>query len=208
MLSVFLGLLVLGIALAASATRRRASGRAHDMLAERLARGEVPPDEYGDRLAVLGPRPRRILTPVATALVAVGLIGALAVGATTGPGFMHGMMGGRMGSMMGSGDTERSGPAPVPGARELRVSGREFSFEPAEIRVTVGETVNLLFDNRGHMFHTLTIGGLGLDLRANGGDQIAAALRGDRAGSYPFVCAVSGHADAGMRGTVIVSGSS
>ena len=109
--------------------------------------------------------------------------------------------------MMGGGDTERSGAPPVSGARELRVAAREFSFSPAEIRLRVGETVNVVFDNRGSMFHTLTISGLGLDLRANRGDQIAAALPGDRAGSYSFICTVSGHADAGMRGTVIISSS-
>ncbi len=109
-----------------------------------------------------------------------------------------------MGSMM-SGDTQRSGPAPVAGARGLRVTGREFSFSPAEIRIRTGESVNVVFDNRGTMFHTLTISALGVDLHANGGDQIAAALRGERAGSHPFICAVSGHADAGMRGTVIIT---
>ncbi|MGH2725787.1 MAG: cupredoxin domain-containing protein [Actinomycetota bacterium] len=192
LLGVFLGLLGLGIALVAAAVRDRARSRAHVVLAERLAM-------FG---------PRRVLAPIALALTTLGLIGATVVGATAGPGFMHGMMSGGMGSMMGGGDTERSGRPPVSGARELRVTAREFSFQPFEIRVREGETVNLAFENRGHMFHTLTIGALGLDLRANGGDQIAAALLGDRAGSYPFVCAVPGHAAAGMRGTVIVSESS
>lgn len=207
MLGVFLGLLGLGIGLAVAAARNRASGRAHEILAGRLARGDLWPEDYQERVGALGPRPRRVLTPIAIAMTTVGLIGAFTVGATAGPGFMHGMMSDGMGSMMGSGDTERSGAPPVSGARELRVTGREFSFSPAEIRLRVGETVNVVFDNRGQMFHTLTISGLGLDLRANGGDQISAALRGNQAGSYPFICAVSGHADAGMRGTVIVSSS-
>ena len=208
MLGVFLGFLALGVGLAVAAVRNRASERAHEVLAERLARSDLSPEDYQERLGALGPRPRRVLTPIAIAMTTVGLIGALTVGTTAGPGFMHGMMSGGMGSMMGSGDTERSGTPPVSGARELRVTGREFSFSPAEIRLRLGETVNVVFDNRGHMFHTLTISGLGLDLRANGGDQIAAALRADRPGTYPFVCGVSGHAEAGMRGNVIISESS
>lgn len=206
MLGVFLGFFALGIGLAIAAVRNRSSGRAHEVLAERLASGDLSPEDYQQRLAALGPRPRRVLTPIAIAVTTAGLIGALTIGATAGPGFVYSMMGGRMGSMMG-GDTERSGAPPVSGARELRVSAREFSFLPPEIRLRVGETVNIVFDNRGSMFHTLTISGLGVDLRANGGDQIAAALQGDRAGSYPFICTVSGHADAGMRGTVIISSS-
>lgn len=205
LLGIFLGLLALGISLAVLAARGRTGARAYHVLDERLARGEISAEEHGERRGALGPRPRGILTPISTALAAAGLLGAIAIGATSGPGFMHGMMGGRMGSMMGSGDTGRTGTAPVAGAREVRIVGREFSFTPVEVRLKVGETVNLHFENRGHMFHTLTIGGLGLDLRANDGDEIAGSLRTERAGAYPFVCAVSGHADAGMRGSVIVS---
>lgn len=205
MLGVFLGLLALGIALAVLGARGGAGSRAHDVLDERLARGEVSPEEYRERLTALGSRPRRILTPVATGLAAAGLFGAIVVVATAGPGFMHGMMGGGMGSMMGSGETQRTGSAPVAGAREVRVIGREFSFTPTEVRLRAGDTVNVLFENRGHMFHTLTVGGLGLDLRANGGDEIAGSFRAERAGTYPFLCAVPGHADAGMRGTVTVA---
>lgn len=209
MFGVFLGLFALGIVFAVAAVRNRASGRAHEDLAERFARGDLSSNDFQERLRVLKPRPRRVLTPAAIVVTTVGLIGALTVGATASPGFMHGMMGGGgMGSMMGGDVTERSGTPPVSSARELRVTAREFSFSPAEIRLRPGETVNVVFDNRGHMFHTLTISGLGLDLRASGGDQIAAAIRADRPGSHPFVCAVSGHAHAGMRGTVIVSESS
>jgi plastocyanin len=147
---------------------------------------------------------RRRLAAVATALTAIGLLGSIGVAAMAGPGFMHGMMGGGMGSMMQSGETGRSGPAPVAGAREVRVESKEFSFAPAEIRLRAGETANVRFDNRGHMFHTFTVGELGLDLRANGGDQIVGSIRGERAGEYAFICTVSGHAQAGMQGKIVV----
>ena len=67
-----------------------------------------------------------------------------------------------------------------------------------------GEVVNIVFDNRGMMFHTLTVGGLGLDLRADGGDSISGSVRPEKSGTYSFICAVPGHAEAGMRGTVEV----
>lgn len=204
-LGLFLVLLAVGIALAFLDGRRRKGRRAHDLLDERLARGDLEPEEYRDRLEALGPPPRRVLSPIATTLTAAGLLGAFVVVAATGPGFMHGMMGRDMGSMMGRGDAGRSGSAPVTGAREVRVSAQEFSFDPTELRVRAGETVNVRFENRGHMFHTLTVGGLGLDLRANGGDEITGSFTAERAGTYPFVCTVSGHADAGMKGTVTVS---
>jgi plastocyanin len=204
MLASFLTLLTLGVVLAVIANRGRSDAVAHGVLDERLARGDIGVEEYRERLAALGPKPRRLLTPIATAATAVGLVGAIVLGATAGSGFMHRMMPG-MGSMMGGGSTERSGAAPVAGAREVIVTAREFSFEPREVRVRAGETVNLVLENRGHMFHTLTVGELGLDLRANGGDEIGGSFRAARTGSFTFVCTVSGHADAGMRGTILVS---
>jgi plastocyanin len=178
LLAAFAVLLVVGIALAVVAARGRSGGRAHSAL----------------------------VTPISTAITAAGLLGVIFVAATSGPGLMHSMMGGGdMGSMMASGETARSGTAPVPGAREVRVTANEFSFSPAAVQAKVGETVNLVFDNTGHMFHTFTVGELGLDLRANGGEEIAGSFRAERAGTFAFFCAVSGHAEAGMRGAVTVA---
>jgi uncharacterized cupredoxin-like copper-binding protein len=203
MLAVFLGLLGVGIALAVIASGARTRGRAHALLDERFARGDISEDEYRERGAALGPPPRGFLNPLAISLSVIGLIGAIVVGVTASSGLMDRMMS-EMGAMMGTGTTERSGAAPVEGARAIRVTGSEFSFTPQEIRVRQGETVNLVFENRGGMFHTLTAGELGVDLRANGGDRIAGALQATRRGTYSFICAVAGHADAGMRGRIEV----
>lgn len=205
LLGGFVVLVVVGIALAVMAARGRSSSRAHNLLDWRLARGEVSTEDYQQRQTALGRKPRRILTPISTAITAAGLLGVILVAATSGSGFMHSMMGGGMGSMMASGETERSGAAPVAGAREIRVTAKEFSFSPAAIQAKIGEPVNVVFDNGGHMFHTLTVGELGLDLRANGGEQIAGSFRAEQAGTFSFICAVSGHAEAGMRGAVTVS---
>jgi plastocyanin len=146
-----------------------------------------------------------VLGPVALGVTIVGLVGALIVAAMApgrGHGFMH-MMGG-MGSMMMSGNAGRSGAPPVPDAPEIRISAMEFAFQPRDVRLRVGKTVNIVFDNGGMMFHTLTVGGLGLDLRANGGDSMSGSLKPERSGTYSFICSVPGHADAGMRGVVEV----
>ena len=74
---------------------------------------------------------------------------------------MRGDMGSMM-SMMQSGPTERLAPAPQDEARTVTVEGGEFFFSPSEIRLAPGETVNIEFENEGHMFHTLTVAELGL----------------------------------------------
>jgi uncharacterized cupredoxin-like copper-binding protein len=209
LLGGFIALLVIGIVLGVTALVRGLTRRAdaHGLLDERLARGEISPEEYRERSSMLGPPTRRRnLWPAAVALVAVGLVGSAVVAATgpmSGGGFMHHMMGG-MGSMMGGGQPGRTAPEPSEGAREIGVTGTEFSFRPTQMRLAAGETVNVVFENRGTMLHTLTMGELGFELRANGGTSVSGAMRIERAGTYSFICAVSGHADAGMRGTVEV----
>lgn len=207
----FVVLLIAGIILAAVAiTRGLASRRSvHRLLDDRLARGHIWPKEYRERLDVLGPtihQRRWHLWPAAVALVVLGFVGSVTV-AAAGPlsngGLMDEMMA-HMGSMMGGGQPRRSAPEPSEGAREIRVTATEFSFRPRELRVAPGETVNIVFQNDGAIFHTFTIGELDFELRANGGDSIRGAFTTDRAGTYSFMCVLPGHADAGMRGTVEV----
>lgn len=207
LLGAFALALVAGIALGVHALAGPSDRRAREILAERLARGEISPEEHRERLSSLGPERGRRLSSLAVALVAAGLVGVITVAAIgPGGGFTHSMMGGRMGSMMGGGETGRSGSPPASGAPEIRISAREFSFDPTSISIRAGQTVNVVFENRGHMFHTLTAGDLGLDLRANDGDSIAGALTPPHSGRFDFICSVPGHAQAGMRGTIVVAG--
>lgn len=217
LVTLFVLLLIAGLGVGLwSLVRRNGSrdGRAAEILAERLARGDIAPDEYRERLSVIeGPnrtsRPRTGLWAIVLIAVgAVGTVGAGAWAATSSWDWMQDMMDGDMGSMMSmmqSGPTERSAPAPQSDAPTLTVEGREFSFTPNEIRLRPGETVNVEFENEGHMFHTLTIGELDFDLRAQSGDAIAGALTVERAGTYEFICTVPQHAESGMRGRIVVS---
>lgn len=203
---------ILGAFAAASSTRRGA----RQILDERLARGDISTEEYRERLNALGParEPSRALVPVAAALIALGLVGVLGAALAGGGGLMGRMMDGMggapmdrmmdgMGSMM-RGESGRTSDAPSPGAEEIKVTGFEFGFEPSEVRVRAGETVNLALVNRGMMFHTLTIGRLGFEVRANPGESITGALTAREPGRYQIICTVAGHADAGMRATLVV----
>lgn len=205
---LFLAFLVGGIALGVWWLSRPADreGRARDILAERLARGDISPQEYSERLQLLGEvghRRGHWAGPLALAFAVIGLVGALTT-AAIGVGPTNGMMSDGM-AMMGGGQPGRSGPEASPGARKVQVIAREFYFQPSELRVRVGETVNLEFKDEGMMFHTFTVRELGIDLRANPGQSISGALRADRPGTFTFICAVLGHAQLGMRGSIVVT---
>lgn len=127
-----------------------------------------------------------------------------------GPGMMgadhmgNGMMG--MGpGMMGFGS---SGPAAaaIPGAPEVRVQAANFSFSPNEIRLPKGTDVNLTFTNPAGtgVVHDFSAPALGIHIAANPGETKTVGLRGLPVGRYDAYCSVPGHADLGMRATVVV----
>ena len=128
-------------------------------------------------------------------------------GGQTGMGMMGAMMnGGVMGpGMMGFGT---SGPASaaIPGATEVRVQAANFSFTPSEIRLPKNADVNLTLSNPASsaVAHDLTVPALGIHVVVNAGETRTVGLRGLAAGRYDAYCSVPGHADAGMRATVIV----
>ncbi len=125
-----------------------------------------------------------------------------------GPGMMGaGHMGpGGMGpGMMGFG---ASGPAAtaIPGATETRVQAANFSFTPTEIRLPKNADVNLTLVNPAGtgVVHDLTVPALGIHIVANPGETRTVGLRGLAAGRYDAFCSMPGHADLGMRATVVI----
>jgi plastocyanin len=201
-------MLVAGLATAAwiATAGQGTSARAHAVLAERYASGDISTEEFNERRTLLGPAMSRSRWwPLSIALIAIGVLGAIVVLAFAPDwSMMDGsMMGGDMGSMMGGGTTKRDAPAPASDADNIDVTAREFSFSPARVEVPQGETVNVSFHNDGSMFHTFTIEGEDFNLEAEPGDTVTAAL--DLApGTYVFICTVSGHASSGMRGEIEV----
>jgi len=125
-----------------------------------------------------------------------------------GPGMMGaGHMGnGMMGpGMMGFGSSGPTATA-IPGAPEIRVQAANFGFSPNEIRLPKGADVNLTFTNAANtgVVHDFTVPALGIHIAANPGETKTVGLRGLAAGRYDAYCSVPGHADLGMRATVIV----
>lgn len=98
-------------------------------------------------------------------------------------------------------------PASSPQAvvKELTVSGAEFSFDPASITVSAGESVRITFKNNGRAPHNLVIEGLGVSTKTIGGGQAdTTEFIAPSAGTYAFICSVPGHRASGMEGSLIV----
>ena len=114
------------------------------------------------------------------------------------------------------GGTTATAPAP------LRVVATEFRFEPATLTIQAGQPATLTLKNAGQTLHDITIQA-GPDRAATGGHADGDHLNSDDpyhiaasagqeatlpvtlpAGSYSFVCSVSGHEQLGMKGTLVV----
>ncbi|MBW3588721.1 MAG: cupredoxin domain-containing protein [Actinobacteria bacterium] len=208
LLSILILAAGVGLAVATFASGKRS---AHAVLSHRLASGDIDVEEYKQRLAALGPSRAGAAWVPAVILIAIGLIGVLVFAfSSMGKGPMRNMMGGMGGMMNGGmdsmmrGRTDLTAPEPSPGASEVVITAKEFLFAPREIKVKRGETVNLVLDNRGEAFHTLTIEKLDFQIETEGGRRASGALTADRSGSFTVICSVPGHEEAGMRATLIV----
>jgi high-affinity iron transporter len=101
-----------------------------------------------------------------------------------------------------------SGTAPVGDGETVEVAASEYKFDPSTITVPAG-TVNFHVTNAGSEEHEFEI---------FKGDQVVDEVEGlvpglDRtltvdleAGDYTFVCKLPGHEEAGMKGTLTVTG--
>lgn len=177
------------------------------ILDERLARGELSTADHAERrtlmVADLGTKHRRwrvgmlALGGVALGLLLVSAVSGLGSGWTSV---------GSMGGHMGWGTTTAANTAAFPDGQEVGVDAGDLWFAPEQIEVTAGTEVNLRLTNTGRAFHDLTVPAAGLVIEAGAGDAAVGGLRLDEPGSYEFYCSVPGHAAAGMRGTIDVTG--
>jgi len=151
---------------------------------------------------------RRWLPALLGVLAMLLLIGLLVSGTGRfGDGWwgpMGGPMGGRMDGMWSQGAGRGEAPDAVADAEELTVEVTEMAFEPATLEVAAGEAVNLTVTNVGQAFHDLTIDELDLQIGVEPGQTLTAGLDVAQPGEYRYYCSVSGHASAGMEGTLTV----
>lgn len=151
----------------------------------------------------------------AGALLLIGSLGCSVAGSASpgGIGVFGGAFpgmrgpGGMMGpGMMGWGGSGTTSAGAIAGAPEVKVEASNFTFTPNEIRLPKGIEVNLTLANAPAtgVVHDLTVPTLGIHIVASAGETRTIGLRGLAAGRYDAYCGVAGHAQAGMRATVIV----
>ncbi len=86
------------------------------------------------------------------------------------------------------------------------VVAESFSFQPSKLTAEAGETVTIEFKNQGSLSHNLTFKNLDAKTETiQSGKTRTIELRVDEPGTYKFICTVSGHAQAGMKGKLVVN---
>lgn len=88
--------------------------------------------------------------------------------------------------------------------RSFDIDGSNFKFEPSEIVVKQGDTVQINFKS-GQGMHNLTIDGLKVQtktIKEGGSEQLTFVA--DKKGTYEFYCSVDNHRAVGMRGVLSV----
>lgn len=140
----------------------------------------------------------------------VGTPGTVSVPWMMGGGFGPAMMGGGHmgpgmmgGGHMGYGGTSSGTTAPIAGAPTATVTTSEFAFSPSTITLASREA-DLTLVNKGTVVHDLTVPALGVRVVAAAGQTTTVGLRDLPTGTYAGYCSVPGHAEAGMRITVVV----
>lgn len=88
----------------------------------------------------------------------------------------------------------------------VEIVAKEFSFAPESVKISLGQTVEFKLRNRGVLAHNLTIENVGKKTKTiQSGNQDTLRFTPDEPGEYCFYCAVPGHRDAGMTGTLVVA---
>ena len=89
-------------------------------------------------------------------------------------------------------------------AQEVKLTVKEFSYEPKELKLIANKPVKLTLENKGQLDHDLVIEGLKVKVLAKPGATESVTFTPEKAGSYDYECSVVGHKDAGMKGKVTV----
>lgn len=95
--------------------------------------------------------------------------------------------------------------APAPKTTEAGVTSVQafnFGFNPATLQATTGETIQLSITSAGT--HTFTIDELGVNQRLSSGANTV-SFTPNRSGTFSYYCAISGHRERGMIGSLTVS---
>ncbi len=102
---------------------------------------------------------------------------------------------------LGCGDDD--GPT-RPSNGVIHTTASTFKFKPREIALNPGEAVTIRLTSTD-MGHTFMIDALNVNVDIPVGDTVSVELTAVSEGSYTFYCAVPGHREQGMEGTLSVT---
>lgn len=105
--------------------------------------------------------------------------------------------------------TPAASPSPTQGeVVSFEVSGTEYAFNPTRLTVPVGATVQITFKNDGSIAHNWAIPSLGVTTKTIAAGQTDTvtftAPENPTTAEIRAECTVSGHAEQGMVGTLVV----
>ena len=108
----------------------------------------------------------------------------------------------------GCGGNDRpGGTVTAPAGGSVRVTGKEYSFDPSTIVVESAGTLRLTLDNEGSLAHNIKVEKDGRVLGGTpafpAGETRSATVRLP-AGTFDFLCTVGDHAELGMKGKLKV----
>ena len=86
----------------------------------------------------------------------------------------------------------------------VTVSLTEFKFDPMNVTVSPGQTVNLTLINKGSIDHTWVVVGTAVKFTVGAGKTTTQTFTAPAAGTYVIDCDIAGHKEAGMVGQLIV----
>lgn len=85
--------------------------------------------------------------------------------------------------------------------REINLTSGSLFFNPDNLTLTKDQPVKINIQNSGS--HTFTIDQLGVDVRLQGSQEVV-EFTPSQSGTFEYYCAVPGHWEGGMFGTLIV----
>ncbi|NBB89995.1 MAG: multicopper oxidase domain-containing protein [Spirochaetes bacterium] len=88
--------------------------------------------------------------------------------------------------------------------KEVTITNEGYNYMPSEIRVNVGDTVRLTYENGGG-FHDWVLDEFDASTRRiSGGSTATIEFTADEAGTFEFYCSVGNHRALGMVGDFVV----
>jgi nitrite reductase (NO-forming) len=104
----------------------------------------------------------------------------------------------------GQAQTQPPAAAPVAQSGSIKVVASDLKFDQKEIRVAVGQPVEIVLENKGVLEHDFVVDELNVRILAQGGQTAKGTFTPTKEGSYEFICSIPGHKEAGMVGKLIV----